>query len=246
MEGCFTYEGHAVIIYEILGQDMYSILQKNNFRPMNLKMIRLIFKDIAKACQALHKNKLIHADIKPENISHIKNTTISKLIDLGGIVEEEECLSGYFITRYYRAPEIVLGYPITTAADIWSLACTIAELALGLPLFWAENENFMLRRMSRIIGEFPQEMLQNAPLKDKFFENGTFIDESTWCAINNRPQHKTHCTYPGVKSLDDFVVQGDPNSALFWDLLKKMLVFDPKKRITAQEILQHPFITSSN
>jgi dual specificity tyrosine-phosphorylation-regulated kinase 2/3/4 len=74
----------------------------------------------------LKKYSIIHCDLKPENIllKH-KNKTGIKIIDIGSGCYEEEQMYTYIQSRYYRAPEIILGIPYTTAIDMWSLGCII-------------------------------------------------------------------------------------------------------------------------
>lgn len=79
-------------------------------------------------------------------------------------------------SRYYRAPEIVLGLPYSCAADMWSLGCIAAELKTGRPLFPACDENELLEFFVMIMGMPPNEMIEKAKKKNKFFDkNGRII-----------------------------------------------------------------------
>jgi serine/threonine protein kinase len=60
--------------------------------------------------------------------------------------------SFYIQSRYYRAPEVIMGLELTEAIDMWSLGCTLAELYLGIPLFHGNCNLNMLLMMSRILG----------------------------------------------------------------------------------------------
>ncbi|TYH20158.1 hypothetical protein ES288_A05G409000v1 [Gossypium darwinii] len=76
-------------------------------------------------------------------------------------------------SRYYRSPEVLLGYQYTTAIDMWSFGCIVAELFLGLPLFPGASEFDLLRRMVEILGEQPPDyVLKEAKAKNtsKFFK----------------------------------------------------------------------------
>jgi len=84
------------------------------------------------ALQHLRKNKIIHADIKPDNILLSNDTKNVKLCDFGtAFFVEKNCNVEYLVSRYYRAPEVVLGYPYDYSIDMWSLGCTLYEMYAG-------------------------------------------------------------------------------------------------------------------
>ena len=93
------------------------------------------------AISYLYDKQIVHCDLKPENIL-LKSPTKSeiKLIDFGSSCFEQERYYTYIQSRFYRAPEIMLGIPYTTAIDMWSLGCIIYECIVGIPLFTGENE----------------------------------------------------------------------------------------------------------
>jgi len=77
-------------------------------------------------------NKVVHADIKPDNVLVSADTKKIKLCDFGtAFPESEASLVEYLVSRYYRAPEIIIGYPYGCEIDIWSVACTLYELWSG-------------------------------------------------------------------------------------------------------------------
>jgi dual specificity tyrosine-phosphorylation-regulated kinase 2/3/4 len=83
----------------------------------------------------------VHCDLKPENILLKKaNKSGIKLIDFGSSCFENERYYTYIQSRFYRAPEIMLGIPYTTAIDMWSCGCIVFEFLAGVPLFAGENE----------------------------------------------------------------------------------------------------------
>jgi len=80
----------------------------------------------------LRKHRIIHADIKPDNILISKDTKLLKLCDFGTAFNiEEATIIEYLVSRFYRAPEIILGHPYDCAIDMWSTACTLYELYTG-------------------------------------------------------------------------------------------------------------------
>lgn len=74
-------------------------------------------------------------------------------------------------SRYYRAPEIVLGCPYDAAIDMWSAACTIFELYTGKILFQGKNNNDMLKLMMALKGRFPFRILKKGQFSNKYFDN---------------------------------------------------------------------------
>jgi len=101
---------------------------------------------ILKALKYMKSYEIVHCDLKPENILLWKaNKPHIKIIDFGSSCFEKEKVYTYIQSRYYRAPEVILGISYTTAIDMWSVGCIIYELFTGFPLFAGENENQQLQ-----------------------------------------------------------------------------------------------------
>ena len=84
---------------------------------------------------------IIHCDLKPENIllRHPKRSGV-KIIDFGSSCKSNKRMYSYIQSRFYRAPEIILGLPYTAAIDIWSLGCILVEMHTGEPLFSGSDQ----------------------------------------------------------------------------------------------------------
>jgi len=93
------------------------------------------------ALKFMRDENIIHCDMKPENIllkSKVKSGI--KVIDFGSSCFSDKRIYTYIQSRFYRAPEIMLGIPFTTAIDMWSVGCILIELYIGVPIFPGESE----------------------------------------------------------------------------------------------------------
>lgn len=149
----FHFRGHMCIISEMLSLNLYSLLEIIRFRGLSLNLLRLFSKSILTGLDFIHKQNIIHCDIKPENIMiklpsnfHPNNDAVNekdlvvKIIDFGSSCFDKEISYSYIQSRFYRAPEVVLGASYNNMIDIWSFGCVIAELFSGAPLLAGKNE----------------------------------------------------------------------------------------------------------
>ncbi|KAK2862349.1 hypothetical protein Q5P01_001882 [Channa striata] len=266
---CFQHKGHTCLVFEMLEQNLYDFLKHSKFSPLPLRHIRPILQQVATALMKLKSLGLIHADLKPENImlvDPIRQPYRVKVIDFGSAshVSKAVC-STYLQSRYYRAPEIILGLPFCEAIDMWSLGCVIAELFLGWPLYPGASEYDQIRYISQTQG-LPAEYLLSAGTKtSRFFNRGPDSSYPLW-RLKTPAEHEMEM---GIKSkearkyifncLDD-MMQVNLSSHLegtdmlaekadrreFIDLLKRMLRLDADKRINPTKTLGHPFVTMSH
>ncbi|XP_007553275.1 homeodomain-interacting protein kinase 2 isoform X2 [Poecilia latipinna] len=266
---CFQHKNHTCLVFEMLEQNLYDFLKQNKFSPLPLKYIRPVLQQVATALMKLKSLGLIHADLKPENIMLVdpsRQPYRVKVIDFGSAshVSKAVC-STYLQSRYYRAPEIILGLPFCEAIDMWSLGCVIAELFLGWPLYPGASEYDQIRYISQTQG-LPAEYLLSAGTKTTRFFNR---DPDSTYPLWRLKTPEDHEAETGIKSkearkyifncLDD-MAQVNMTSDLegsdmlaekadrreFIDLLTKMLTIDADKRITPIETLNHPFVTMSH
>ncbi|XP_034029323.1 homeodomain-interacting protein kinase 1 isoform X2 [Thalassophryne amazonica] len=265
---CFQHKNHTCLVFEMLEQNLYDFLKHSKFSPLLLKCIRPILQQVATALMKLKSLGLIHADLKPENImlvDPLRQPYRVKVIDFGSAshVSKAVC-STYLQSRYYRAPEIILGLPFCEAIDMWSLGCVIAELFLGWPLYPGASEYDQIRYISQTQG-LPAEYLLSAGTKtSRFFNRGPDSSYPLW-KLKTPAEHEAEM---GIKSkearkyifncLDDMVQVNMTNlegtdilaekadRREFIDLLKKMLTLDADKRITPMKTLNHPFVTMTH
>lgn len=189
--------------------------------PLTDGHIQYILYQMLLALHYLHSGNVIHRDIKPSNILIDEDCDI-QLCDFGFArnfeLNVEEKLTEYVVTRYYRAPEIMLASrEYGKEVDIWSLGCTIAELATGKVLFPGKNYVQQIKLIFQSLGTPEDLSFITNPAAKKFVESLTAKPSASL---------KNKVDYP---------------NADFMDLLSKMLEIDPRKRITAKEALAHPY-----
>ncbi|GAB4833058.1 dual specificity protein kinase yak1 [Ancistrocladus abbreviatus] len=169
----FVFQRHLCISFELLDTNLYELIKINSFRGLSLSIVQLFSKQILCGLALMKDAGIIHCDLKPENIllcTSVKPVEV-KIIDFGSACMEDRTVYSYIQSRYYRSPEVLLGYQYSTAIDMWSFGCIVAELFLGLPLFPGASEFDLLKRMIRILGGQPPDyILKDAKNTSKFFK----------------------------------------------------------------------------
>jgi len=196
----------------------------------------------------LHRNRITHTDLKPENIlfydssladeqptegvSQVKNPEI-RLIDFGSATFNHEHHSTIVSTRHYRAPEVIMELGWSQPCDVWSVGCIIFELALGVTLFQTHDNREHLAMMERILGPLPSRMCNKS--KVKYFHNGRLVWDTD--STSGRYVRKN------VKPLHRYLPASGDNEDWreMFDLIGKMMIFEPMRRLTLPEALRHPF-----
>ncbi|KAM4734416.1 homeodomain-interacting protein kinase 3-like isoform 1-T1 [Anableps anableps] len=266
---CFQHRSHTCLVFEMLEQNLYDFLKQNKFSPLPLKIIRPILQQVATALKKLKDLGLIHADLKPENIMLVdpsRQPYRVKVIDFGSAshVSKAVC-STYLQSRYYRAPEIILGLPFCEAIDMWSLGCVIAELFLGWPLYPGALEYDQIRYISQTQGLPAEQLLNKGTKTARFFTKESDSPYASW-RLKTTEEHEKET---GLKSkearkyifscLDDIahvnlVLSPDTSDMQaekadrreFVSLLKTMLLIDAEDRTVPSSVLNHPFLTMTH
>ncbi|XP_039272290.2 homeodomain-interacting protein kinase 2-like isoform X1 [Styela clava] len=265
---CFQHKNHTCLVFEMLEQNLYDFLKQNKFCPLKLKYIRPIMHQVMTALLKLKQLGLIHADLKPENImlvDPVQHPYRVKVIDFGSASHVSKAVpSTYLQSRYYRAPEIILGLAFSEKIDMWSLGCVVAELFLGWPLYPGASEYDQIRYISQTQGSPPQQLLNEGTKTSKFFlkhaegvyplwrlktpgeyerETGVKSKEARKY-IFNCLDDMAHVNTPGYEGADMMAEKADRRE--FLELLKRMLVLDAETRITPGEALNHPFVNMTH
>ena len=153
------------------------------------------------------------------------------MIDLGSSCFVDERVYTYIQSRFYRSPEVILGQAYGTAIDMWSFACILAELYTGYPLFPGENEQQQLLCIMEIMGVPPTDMLETSSRKKLFFDSRG----KPRLIADSRGRKRQ----PGTKTLKHVLKCKD---ASFIDFLTKCLTWEPTRRFTAEQAMQHPWV----
>ena len=170
----FYHKEHLFIVTELLKDNLYEYYKFNKEKEeeeyFTVGRLQKITWQILKGLEFIHNLKLIHCDLKPENIM-IKSYSRAevKIIDFGSSCYIHDHLSSYVQSRSYRAPEVIIGCKYDYKIDMWSLGCILAELFTGSVLFQNDTVQGLLARVIGIVGPFPEWMLEEGKLVSKFF-----------------------------------------------------------------------------
>jgi len=171
----FMYRNHQCLVFEMLSLNLYELLKNTQFGGVSLNLIRKFSKQVLKSLSFLARDDvdIIHCDLKPENIllRHPKKSGI-KVIDFGSSCRSNKRMYSYIQSRFYRSPEVMLGLPYSTAIDMWSLGCILAEMHTGEPLFSGSDQFDQMQKIVKLLGMVPSNMLDeaNETTRQQFFE----------------------------------------------------------------------------
>ncbi|GAA5798365.1 hypothetical protein HPULCUR_003767 [Helicostylum pulchrum] len=255
----FSFRGHTCAVLELLSISLHKLFtQLENGSKLTINDIQKISFHILETLALLKEMRIIHTDLKPDNIllKSLDDIHNVKLIDYGSALMETEQLNYCVQTASYRSPEVILHVPFDCAIDMWSFGCFVAEMFLGRPLFASGNELTLLHMMVPLLGSLPSDhMLKQGRRTNEFFhlKSGT----ETKLREHTRNSHDIVISKAtlaeeimGFKSYDDddSIIdnyQEMTERGALLDFLSKILVFDPSIRLTPKAALQHPFITSA-
>jgi len=245
----FDYRGHMCIAFEMLGLSVFDFLKDNAYNPYPLEHVRHISYQLCHAVKFLHDNQLTHTDLKPENIlfvdadydvsydnrrkkglRRVKNSEV-RLIDFGSATFDYEHHSTIVSTRHYRAPEVILELGWSQTCDVWSIGCIMFELYLGITLFQTHDNREHLAMMERILGPIPSRLARKA--KTKYFYHGKL----DWDERSSAGRYVRDNCQPLLR----YMKTDDEDTRSLFDLISRMLEYEPSQRITLSEALRHPF-----
>jgi cyclin-dependent kinase 2 len=217
------------LVFEYLDEDLKKHIDtirrqlRNEGKAYQLHpmIVKSFLYQLVKGIAFCHSHRILHRDLKPQNLLIEKG--VVKLADFGlarAFNTPVRTLTHEVVTLWYRAPEVLLGQAqYSTPIDVWSIGCIFAELVTGQALFPADSEIDQLYKIFQLLGT---------------------PSEKTWTGVSALPHYKT--TFPCWSGNKISQVPGmnalDQNGL---DLLGKMLIYEPGKRISAKAAMQHKY-----
>lgn len=223
------------IVLEMMQTDMRQIIASK--QALSIEHIKYFMYQLLKGVLYMHSAGVIHRDLKPSNLL-LNSDCDLRICDFGlarlthnvqmktekpqADSDYSASMTMYVATRWYRAPEIILGLKkYTTAADIWSVGCILGELMVGKPLFPGKNYIDQLQLIFKVVG---------SPSSSDVHE---YANAKAISWLQTQPKHPSQ--------LEKIFAGADHDAK---DLLEKLLVLNPAKRISVDEAIKHPFFES--
>jgi serine/threonine-protein kinase PRP4 len=252
LERDFEHKGHLCMVFENLSINLREVLKKfGRDVGINLKAVRSYAQQMFMALSLLKKCNILHADIKPDNMLVNDSRNILKVCDLGSAGDASDSdITPYLVSRFYRAPEIILGMPYDFAIDMWSVGCTLYEMYSGKILFTGRNNNQMLRSMMECRGKFSLKLLKKSEFAGHHFDEKLMFMSAEKDKVTGKDVIRLQNFLKPTRDLKTRLMgaakglgeQDLKELNLFVDLLDRCLALNPEKRLTAVEALKHPFI----
>ena len=242
LEVFFTTNEDKKVIQNLVFEFVPNSLERfiENFKltkkHIPIKKIKIISKEILIGLNYCHKKNIVHRDLKPDNIL-MTNSGQIKICDFGSAKNIEKQTNNrisslstpYIVTRYYRAPELFFGKSnYDTKIDIFSAGCIIGELFTLSALFPGSNEGTQIFEYLNVLGTPGQKYLEEFNLNKNILEAIKIFENATPYSLEE------------IINPDNFYDKKDIDEAC--DLLYNMLSWNYKKRYTAKQCLEHPFL----
>ncbi|KAG6925291.1 pre-mRNA processing factor 4B, partial [Chelydra serpentina] len=247
----FYHKQHLCLVFEPLSMNLREVLKKyGKDVGLHIKAVRSYSQQLFLALKLLKRCNILHADIKPDNILVNESKTILKLCDFGSASHvADNDITPYLVSRFYRAPEIIIGKIYDYGIDMWSVGCTLYELYTGKILFPGKTNNHMLKLAMDLKGKMPNKMIRKGVFKDQHFDQNLNFMYIEVDKVTEREKVTVMSTINPTKDLlaDLIGCQRLPEDQRkkvhqLKDLLDQILMLDPAKRISINQALQHAFI----
>lgn len=252
------YRGHTVLVFPYMDYNLRDVLAKfGKGVGLSLAAVRSYFAQLLAAGRHLKQHKIIHSDLKPDNILVSADFKSVYLADFGSAIDITESVevTPYLVSRFYRAPEIILGLTPTYSIDLWSLAVTAAELFLGKVLFQGANNNDMINVMMTLLGPCSNRLIRQHLVQTKRFpivahfsgQVPYLFRKLSEDPVSHQPVYMNVTMQSYTATLQTKLLKAkspkDSRTMVlqFADLLQKCLTMDPTKRIDCKTALQHEF-----
>jgi len=235
LQDSFDFRNHLVLVFPMLGINLFEFIKANGHRGFGEGVVRRLTEQVVSTLMHLRALRILHCDLKPENIMLKSQQSLTvRVIDFGSSCEEGHTTYTYIQSRFYRAPEVVLGLPYSYPIDMWSLGCIVAELLTGWPIFAGTDEVDLMLRIQEVLGAVPQDLALQSPKKSRFFNDECTASRSF---VSKRGGKRR---FPGAKDLRRDCLKNA--SDYLTDFIQRCLEIDPDLRILPDEALSHPFL----
>ena len=217
------------IVTDFLESVLHAVIKANILQDIHKQYV---IYQLLRALKYMHSGEMIHRDIKPSNIL-LNSDSCIKLCDFGlarsvaptAARQTDPVMTDYVATRWYRAPEILFGAPnYTKGVDVWAVGCILAEMIIGKPLFPGTSTLDQLTRVLEVTGRPGDEDIRS--IKSTF---AVTMLESIRQPSGGRPPPSLATRLP--KATPDMI-----------DFMQKCFQFNPLKRATVVELLNHSFV----
>uniref|UniRef100_A0A8C7INL7 mitogen-activated protein kinase n=1 Tax=Oncorhynchus kisutch TaxID=8019 RepID=A0A8C7INL7_ONCKI len=204
------------LVMPFMGTDLGKLMKMER---LSQDRVQFLVYQILKGLKYIHSAGIIHRDLKPGNLSVNEDCEL-KILDFGLARQTDTEMTGYVVTRWYRAPEVILNWMhYTQTVDIWSVGCIMAEMLLGKPLFKGNDHLDQLKEIMKITG---------TPTAD-------FVTK-----LQSQDAKNYIRSLPKVPKKD---LQCVPLCVAAVCVLERMLLLDPERRVSASEALAMPFFS---
>lgn len=256
--GTFEHAGHLCMAFDLHKCDLRFGLQKyGQGKGLPLPTVQQYGRQLLMGLRLLRSLKIIHGDLKPDNLLMSMDKTEIRIIDFGSAFDvAEQVHTAYVQPRYYRAPEIMLGLEYDTQIDLWSAGATLYELATGKILFNGKTNNSMLKLMLDACGSIPKRMAtdDNKYGKKHFNANGDFLLKDPQSLTGQDQVIPMRKFKEPVKPIEPLMeknisdapagVKADVHKRMVKNIIDvtiKLLRMDPQQRITPELALNLDF-----
>lgn len=216
------------LVFEFMETDLHAVIRAKILEDVHKQYV---IYQLLKTLKYLHSAEILHRDMKPSNLL-LNSDCMMKVADFGLArsiltLEKEQAtkpvLTDYIATRWYRAPEILLGSTkYTKGVDMWSVGCILGELMLEKPIFPGSSTMNQLERIVAVVGKpTPQDI---ASTQSQYAE--TMLESLTRIV---------------PKTFQELCPKASPEAI---DLMMKLMRFNPTERYSAEQALAHPYVAA--